>query len=97
MQKLNPSILVVALTALLAAGCEKKIASVCEEKCSAADVTTCQTAQQKSEDTAEERGCEGEFEDYASCLDAHGTCTAGTLAADTACATEIKALKECTG
>lgn len=89
--------LVVLFAALLASGCEKKIATVCEDKCSIGDVQTCQALTDKSEATAEERGCEGEFESYAACLDAHGVCTAGVLAADVACAAEIKALKDCTG
>lgn len=91
------SIVVIALASLLSAGCEKKIAAVCEEKCSIADAATCQALTDESEATAEERGCEGEFEEYAACLDASGVCTAGVLAADTACAAEIKALKDCTG
>jgi hypothetical protein len=82
--------------AALLAGCEKKISAVCEEKCkSTADVQTCQDATSKAEATAEERGCESEFESYAACLDMNAACTAGTLDATSACAAEIKALADC--
>jgi hypothetical protein len=83
------------LTAALASGCGKKIAAVCETKCAAADVQTCTDTSATAEATAEERGCESEFEDYVSCLDAKGTCTKGVLDGATACATEIKALDAC--
>lgn len=87
--------LILALAALLASGCEKKIAAVCETKCaSAADIQTCTDSNAQAEATAEERGCESEFEDYAGCLDLHATCTKGVLDG-TACTTEAAALAAC--
>ena len=86
----------LVVTILLASGCDKKIADVCATKCAnAADVQTCTDSNATAEATAEERGCESEFEGYASCLDAKGTCTKGVLDGTTACATEIKALDAC--
>ncbi|MFT3770454.1 MAG: hypothetical protein QM820_33925 [Minicystis sp.] len=83
----------LALAALMASGCEKKIAAVCEEKCGSA-AQTCVDSTAQDEATAEERGCEGEFEAYASCADAKATCTSGVLDT-TACAAEITALTAC--
>lgn len=86
----------VLLTALMASGCGKKIADVCATRCAtAADIQTCTESSATSEATAEERGCESEFEGYASCLDAKGTCTKGVLDGTTPCAAEIKALSAC--
>ena len=87
----------LALTCLLGTGCGKKIAAVCETKCgSAADIQTCTDASAKAEATAEERGCESEFEDYVSCLETNATCTKGVLDGATACATQIAAVAACT-
>ena len=86
----------LSLTALLASGCDKKIADVCATKCAdAADVQTCTSSNATAEATAEERGCEAEFEAYASCLDAKGTCTKGVLDGTTACPAESKTLQTC--
>jgi hypothetical protein len=87
---------VLALTAVLTSGCEKKIGAVCEEKCgSAADVKTCSDSEATAEATAEERGCESEFEEFASCADAKAVCTNGSLDAAKPCAAEIAALDAC--
>lgn len=84
----------LALAALMSSGCEKKITAVCEEKCGSS-AQTCIDSSEKSEATAEERGCEGEFEAYASCADAKATCDNGVLDAKSACASEIQALDAC--
>lgn len=84
----------LALVALMASGCEKKISAVCEEKCGTF-AQTCKDINEKNEDTAEERGCETEFEAFASCADAKATCVGGTLEADIPCAAERKALDDC--
>jgi hypothetical protein len=82
---------------LVASGCGKKIAAVCEAKCgSTADIQTCTDSSATAESTAEERGCESEFEDYVACLELHATCTKGVLDAANACATETAALTACT-
>lgn len=83
----------VSITALSAIGCEKKIDAVCEEKCGSSS-QACIDANAKAEATAEERGCEGEFEALAECADEKGTCAKGVL--DTSqCAAELKALAAC--
>jgi hypothetical protein len=84
----------LALTALSSSGCEKKITAVCEEKCGGA-AAACIDASEAAEATPEERGCEGEFEAYASCADAKATCEGGVLDAKAACAAEIDALDAC--
>lgn len=79
--------------ALTATGCEKKITAVCEDKCgSSADA--CIAAEEQAEATAEERGCEGDFEAFASCAADKATCTAGVLDAS-ACAAEAAAVTAC--
>lgn len=86
---------VLALTAaLVATGCEKKIDAVCAAKCGSA-AQTCTDTGEKAEATAEERGCEGEFESYVSCLDEKATCTNGVLDGTGPCAAEITALDAC--
>src|SRR5690349_9077538 len=84
----------LALAALLAAGCDKKIDAICEAKCGSA-AAACTEQGEKAEATAEERGCEGEFESFVSCVDQNGTCTNGVLDATAACAAEIKAVDDC--
>ena len=82
------------LTASLVVGCGKKIEAVCEEKCGS-DAATCISKGEASEATAEERGCESEFESYVSCADEKGTCTNGTLDATAPCAAELEELGTC--
>lgn len=84
----------VSFTALLASGCGEKIDAVCEEKCGA-DAQTCIDTGAKAEATAEERGCESEFESYVSCAGDKGVCTKGVLDATKPCAAEITALAAC--
>lgn len=90
-----PIALGFSLIPLLLAGCGEKIEAVCEKKCGE-DAQICIEAGEKAEGTAEERGCESEFEAYVSCADEKGKCTSGVLVVESGCETEIKALDACT-
>jgi hypothetical protein len=84
----------LCVTAALAAGCEKKITAVCEDKCGS-DAQACIETYEKAEATAEERGCEGQFEEFASCAADKASCKEGLLDV-TACAKEIGEIAACT-
>jgi hypothetical protein len=83
----------LCVAAALTSGCEKKITAVCEAKCGG-DAQTCVDFYEKAEATAEERGCEGAFEEFASCADAKASCKEGVLDT-TGCGSEINELEEC--